>query len=146
MSSWIRVGAMCALIVDYAGYTVRLYPGIKFPRTGAVYTIRAVVPSFPPPCVCGCEKPNLLLEEILNYSSRCTECGRMCEPAFCSGLFRPVRDTSIEDLRSLLTPGPDALQKRSPERVLALPRLFGGFPDGLVEREDAVRWRQDEQT
>lgn len=68
---------------------------VNWPVVGCVYTIRGIMISI---------RGNacLLLEEVINERRVCLE--GFVEPAFSGRRFRPVKDTSIEVFRALLTP------------------------------------------
>lgn len=68
--------------------------GYFYPHKGLIYTIREIGPS---------NMELVLLEEVRNRIMP----GTIYEPGFRYWNFRPVKDTSIEVFRSLLTPIPE---------------------------------------
>jgi hypothetical protein len=77
----------------------------KYPKRGAVYTVRAIV-------VCtdrGYDEDGLYLEEIVNKPRLYEDPqGQLmkCEVAFRMSRFRPVRTTSIDVFTQMLEPVP----------------------------------------
>ncbi len=115
MADW-HVG-MQVVCIAYADPLLRRTPyerAARYPVKGCVYTIRDFYPGKP---------ETILLEEIVNSPPR----PGAFEAGFNRGGFRPVRKTSIDIFRSLLTPTGDdgAATPRSPARV--------SFPSDLVQ-------------
>ena len=89
-----EVGQMVVSIEDFTGcINAPLHP--RLPRKGEIFTVREIVPF--PDLV-----PGLCFEEIMSLAN--PDCGR--EQTFASKWFRPVRKTSIEELRKLVAPVP----------------------------------------
>jgi hypothetical protein len=79
---------------------------VNRPSRCQIYTIRTV--EINDRCTClPADTVMLRFEEIVNSELFCYLCNSPGEPQFVSTAFRPVRDTSIEDLRTLLNPTPD---------------------------------------
>jgi hypothetical protein len=69
--------------------------GMRYPVIGCIYTIRELGHSL--------GRPAVRLEEIINPPIH----AKGYEPGFNAHRFRPVKDTSIEIFRSLLSPIPE---------------------------------------
>jgi len=80
------------------------YGAVQFPRAKSVYSIRAVG-LFPFGHFADLDEA-VWLKEIVNPEMRFWGTPPV-EPGFWAGRFRPVKDTSIEVFRSLLSPIPE---------------------------------------
>ena len=105
MKDWCRPGQVVACISDDWQQGGVRYPHIAAPAKDQVYTIRGTGAE---PCLCNPAGQHvyITLVEVVNRKAECARCQRFGEVRFHSDHFRPVRDTSIESLRGLLSPGP----------------------------------------
>lgn len=95
--SMFHVGQRVACISDWRDWPPAVdyaRQGYVYPEKGLVYTIRQIGPW---------NMELVLLEEIINPIPS----GYSYEPGFRYWNFKPVEDTSIESLRSLLSPIPE---------------------------------------
>lgn len=100
--SMFHVGQRVACIAAPSRAAVRLFPSsVVFPEVGCVYTIRAFVRGMSLSGVV----TGLVFEEIVNPSAPTG-----VEYNFAMRRFRPVKDTSIEIFRSLLSPIPEEVR------------------------------------
>jgi hypothetical protein len=116
VKDWCRPGQRVVCIADNWCVPSKMKGRVNLPIRGIIYTIRDVEVGLP----CKCAYAGIValsFEECRNDVVSCCHCSLRAEVVFWSDYFRPVRDTSIEDLRSLLNPTPDQVGRVRRELV-----------------------------